>query len=52
MKLEEQLRAAEETLKYKKRQVQELQQDLQVISIYSQCRAAAFMQLCITVKCS
>lgn len=36
MKLEEQLRAAEETLKYKKRQVQELQQDLQVISIYSQ----------------
>ncbi|XP_033507422.2 coiled-coil domain-containing protein 39 [Epinephelus lanceolatus] len=29
LKLEEQLRAAEETLKYKKRQVQELQQDLQ-----------------------
>ncbi|XP_059200747.1 coiled-coil domain-containing protein 39 [Centropristis striata] len=29
LKLEEQLRAVEETLKYKKRQVQELQQDLQ-----------------------
>ncbi|XP_034411583.1 coiled-coil domain-containing protein 39 [Cyclopterus lumpus] len=29
LKLEEKLRAAEETLKYKKRQVQELQQDLQ-----------------------
>ncbi|XP_037642438.1 coiled-coil domain-containing protein 39 isoform X2 [Sebastes umbrosus] len=29
VKLEEQLRAVEETLKYKKRQVQELQQDLQ-----------------------
>ncbi|XP_041805259.1 coiled-coil domain-containing protein 39-like [Chelmon rostratus] len=29
VKLEEQLRAAEETLKYKKRQIQELQQDLQ-----------------------
>lgn len=34
MKLEEQLRAAEEALKYKKRQVQELQQDLQVSPIY------------------
>ncbi|XP_056246329.1 coiled-coil domain-containing protein 39 [Seriola aureovittata] len=29
LKLEERLRAAEETLKYKKRQIQELQQDLQ-----------------------
>ncbi|XP_045908847.1 coiled-coil domain-containing protein 39 [Micropterus dolomieu] len=29
LKLEEQLKAAEETLKYKKRQIQELQQDLQ-----------------------
>ncbi|XP_071347882.1 coiled-coil domain-containing protein 39 [Trachinotus anak] len=29
LKLEEQLRAAEETLKYKKRQIEELQQDLQ-----------------------
>uniref|UniRef100_A0A8C2Z334 Coiled-coil domain-containing protein 39 n=1 Tax=Cyclopterus lumpus TaxID=8103 RepID=A0A8C2Z334_CYCLU len=35
LKLEEKLRAAEETLKYKKRQVQELQQDLQVISLCS-----------------
>uniref|UniRef100_A0AAQ5X2E5 Coiled-coil domain-containing protein 39 n=1 Tax=Amphiprion ocellaris TaxID=80972 RepID=A0AAQ5X2E5_AMPOC len=31
LKLEEQLRVAEETLKYRKKQVQELQQDLQVI---------------------
>uniref|UniRef100_A0A3Q1JG57 Coiled-coil domain-containing protein 39 n=1 Tax=Anabas testudineus TaxID=64144 RepID=A0A3Q1JG57_ANATE len=34
LKLEEQLRAAEELLKYKRKQVQELQLDLQVISIY------------------
>uniref|UniRef100_A0A665TID1 Coiled-coil domain-containing protein 39 n=1 Tax=Echeneis naucrates TaxID=173247 RepID=A0A665TID1_ECHNA len=38
MKLEEQLTVAEETLKYRKRQVQELQQDLQVTSIYSQAK--------------
>uniref|UniRef100_A0A8C4DBP9 Coiled-coil domain-containing protein 39 n=1 Tax=Dicentrarchus labrax TaxID=13489 RepID=A0A8C4DBP9_DICLA len=41
LKLEEQLNAAEDTLKYKKRQVQELQQDLQVSAIYSHCE-----QLC------
>lgn len=35
VKLQEQLRAAEVTLKYKKRQVQELQQDVQVHSNYS-----------------
>lgn len=34
-KLEDQFRVAEESLKYKKKLVQELQQDLQVISIYS-----------------
>lgn len=39
LKLEEQLRAAEEMLKFRKRQLQELQQDLQVIPFYSQCRA-------------
>lgn len=37
LKLEEQLRATEEMLKYKRKQVQELQLDLQVISIYSSC---------------
>ncbi|KAM7401014.1 hypothetical protein PAMA_005288 [Pampus argenteus] len=34
-RLEEQLMIAEDTLKYKRKLVQELQQDLQVISIYS-----------------
>ncbi len=37
-KLQEQLKAAEETLKYKKTQVQELQEELQVgPPTYSQC---------------
>lgn len=37
LKLEEQLRAADEMLKYKKRQIQELQQDLEVTSVFTVC---------------
>lgn len=37
VKLEGQLNVGEETLNYKKRQIQELQQDIQVFAIYSSC---------------
>uniref|UniRef100_A0A3P8S274 Coiled-coil domain-containing protein 39 n=1 Tax=Amphiprion percula TaxID=161767 RepID=A0A3P8S274_AMPPE len=44
LKLEEQLRVAEETLKYRKKQVQELQQDLQVIVIYKELEKDKIIQ--------
>lgn len=38
LRLEEQLRAAEETLKYKRKQIQELRRDVQVSRVHHLCR--------------